>query len=167
MHALAEDSQELSFSRPSERNLVRITKNVREGLRAEMTAHAGEIRAKYGPEIGWDQLLQLLDDRRFVHFPCEIRFDAEPLLPGEFAHALPKSSNLAEGFTIYVHPCYANQLPRVPYLVLEQLVLVNYGPSVTADDAETFGSCALGLTKEEYYRALCELSEQIGGDELL
>jgi hypothetical protein len=144
-----------------------MAKNVREGLSAQMAACAGEIRAKYGPEIGWDQLLQLLEDRKFVHFPCEVRFDAEPLLPGEFAHALHKGPHREDGFTIYVHPCYADQLPRVPYLVLPQLVLVTYGPAATADDAETFGSCALGLTKEEYYRALCELSEQIGGDELL
>jgi hypothetical protein len=44
--------------------------------------------------------------------------------------------------------------------------LVNYGESVTPEQAETFGSLALGVSKEDYYRALCELSGQIGGDEL-
>ena len=53
------------------------------------------------------------------------------------------------------------------YLVLYQLVLVNYGPVATADEPETYGSTALGLTRDQFYSALCELSGQIGGDELL
>ena len=33
----------------------------------------------------------------------------------------------------------------------------------SADDAETFGAGALGLSKDEYYEALCEMADQIGG----
>jgi hypothetical protein len=133
---------------------------------ADLAAKAAEIRQKYGPDIGWDKLQALLADRQFTPFPCEIRFDAEPLLPGEFGHPVAKGPKREEGFIIYLHPQYATQLARVPYLVLHQLVLINYGDSATADDAETFGSLALGLSKEAYYRALCELSRQISGGEL-
>ena len=144
----------------------RSSEDVRECVNAHVASRAAEIRQKYGANIGWDQLLQLLQDRTFVRFPCEIRFDAAPLLPGEFAHTLPKGAQSEEGFTIYVHPCYQDQLERVSYLVLYQLVLVNYGSAATADDAETFGSSALGLTKDQYYTALCDLAAQIGGDDL-
>ena len=74
-------------------------------------------------------------------FPC-----APPPIP-DFRQVLPMLADVA--------------------LVLHQLVLINYGESATPDDAETFGSLALGLSKEDYYRALCELSSQIGGDELV
>jgi hypothetical protein len=141
--------------------------DVRESLSAEIMAKATAIRQKYGPEIGWNQLQKLLEDRDCAPFPCEIRFDSEPLLPGEFAHPVPKGPSREQGFIIYIHPFYAKELGRVPYLVLHQLVLINYGESATADDAETFGSLALGLSKEDYYRALCELSGQIGGDDLI
>lgn len=141
--------------------------DVRESLSAEITAKAAALRQKYGPEIGWEQLQRLLQDPDYAPFPCEIRFDSEPLLPGEFAHPVPKGATREQGFIIYIHPFYAGQLARVSYLVLHQLVLVNYGESASADDAETFGSVALGLSKEDYYRALCELSGQIGGDELV
>lgn len=134
---------------------------------AELAAKARAIHEKYGPEIGWNELQRLLQDRDCTPFPCEIRFDAGPLLPGEFGHPIPKGTTRDQGYIIYLHPLYATQLARVPYLVLHQLVLINYGDSATADDAETFGSLALGLSKEEYYRALCELSSQIGGDELV
>ena len=140
---------------------------IRESLSAEITAKATAIRQKYGPEIGWSQLQRLLDDRECAPFPCEIRFDADPLLPGEFAHPVPKGTSREQGYIIYVHPFFAAELGRVPYLVLHQLVLINYGDSATADDAEVFGSLALGLSKEDYFQALCELSGQIGGDDLV
>ncbi len=140
---------------------------VRESLSVELATKASAIRQKYGPIIGWDELQKLLQDRDFAPFPCELRFDSEPLLPGEFAHPVAKGASREEGFVLYIHPFYASELARVPYLVLHQLVLINYGDSATADDAETFGSVALGLSKEDYYRALCELSGQIGGDELV
>jgi hypothetical protein len=143
------------------------SENVHDGVSAELAAQAREIREKYGPEIGWNELLLVLEDRACVRYPCEIRFDAGPLLAGEFAHAEPKGATAEQGFTIYVHPCYADQRQRVSYVVLHQLVLVNFGSSATADDAECFGSSALGLTKDQYYSALCELSELIGGDELV
>ena len=143
------------------------TESVKPALRDLVLAQAAEIHHKYGPQIGWDQLGQLLGDRNCIRYPCEIRFDSEPLLPGEFAHPIPRGQTPDEGYIIYIHPYYSSQLPRVPYLVLHQLALINYGDSATLDDAEVFGSLALGLSKEEYYLALCELSAQIGGDELV
>jgi hypothetical protein len=67
------------------------------------------------------------------------------------------------GFTMAVHPIFMTQLEYVPYLVLYQLVLVNYGEFAAPDDAETFGACALGLAKDNYYSTLCELADQLGG----
>ena len=139
--------------------------DVRQHLTAEVAAQGQEIARLYGP-IDWKQLQRLLNDRRFVRYPCELRFEADPLLPGEFAHPVLKGRTPEEGYILYLHPHYAGQLPSVPYLVLHQLVLINFGESATAEDAETFGALALGLPKESYFRALCELSDQIGGDEL-
>jgi hypothetical protein len=141
------------------------SEEVRQCLQTELAARAAEIRTQYGPEIGWQELQRLLQDRRVTPFPCEIRFDATPLLPGEFGHAVPVGNSHDKGFIIYLHPFYETQLARVPYLVLHQLVLIHYGDTATADDAETFGSLALGLSKEEYYRALCDMAGQIGKGE--
>ena len=46
--------------------------------------------------------------------------------------------------------------------MLYQLVLVNYGEFASAADAETFGATALGISKDEYYEALCEMADEIG-----
>ncbi len=56
--------------------------DAKQSLNAHVAAKGDEIRDKYGPEIGWDQLKAILQDRSCVRYPCELRFEAEPLLPG-------------------------------------------------------------------------------------
>jgi hypothetical protein len=63
---------------------------------------------------------------------------------------------------MHVHPYFATQPDRVPYLVLYQLVAVNYGEFASAEDAEAFGASALGLSQDEYYRTLCQMADEIG-----
>jgi hypothetical protein len=135
--------------------------DARQSLNASAAAIGAEIYAKYGPRIGWTQLLQILEDRSCVRYPCEIVFDAGPLEAGEFAHPVTRGDHPAEGFTVYVHPLFMMQLEQVPLLVLYQMVLVNYGAFASPDDAETFGAAALGLTKEEYYHTLCGLADEL------
>ncbi len=132
-----------------------------QSLNDHVAAKGDEICAKFGPAIGWDELLRILEDRSVVRYPCEIVFDAAPLQDGEFAHPVCNGERPEDGFKICVHPLFSLQPAQVPYLVLYQLVLVNYGDFASADDAETFGSRALGIDKEEYYKALCEFADQL------
>jgi hypothetical protein len=137
--------------------------DARQSLNAHVAAKGAEIRAKYGPTIGWRELLRILEDREVVRYPCEIVFDSGPLQPGEFAHPMARGKRPEDGFVICVHPSFITQMERVPHLVLYQLVLVNYGEFASAEDAETFGAAALGLVRDDYYQALCGLADQVGG----
>jgi hypothetical protein len=138
--------------------------DAKESLNAHVERKGRELFEKYGPRIGWNEIQQILQDRAFVRYPCEIIFSADVLQEGEFAHPVPIQSDCPDaGFKMYVHPYFSIQLQRVPYLVLYQLVLVNYGDFVSAEDAEIFGSSALGISKEEYYKILCEISDEISG----
>lgn len=134
--------------------------------RQTLAAHAAdkgrEIFERYGPVIGWKQLLEILEDRRCVRYPCDIAFDAAPLQPGECAYPVPKGDLPEAGFTLHVHPLLLSRLHDVPLPVFYQLVLVNYGAFASAEDAELFGAAALGLPREEYYQRLCELSDSMG-----
>jgi hypothetical protein len=134
-----------------------------QSLNGHVASKGDEIHEKYGPHIGWSELLKILEDRAVVRYPCEIVFDAAPLQEGEFAHPIANGEQPEDGFKIFVHPFFALQLPLISYLVLYQLVMVNYGDFASADDAETFGSHALGLPKDDYYQTLCELTDQIDG----
>lgn len=137
-----------------------------EDARQSLTTHVEtkglEVFAKYGPQLSWTSLQQLLNDRAYVRYPVDIVFEAEPLLPGEFAHPVQKGERPEEGFTMAVHPIFMMQLDRVPALVLYQLVAVNYGEFASSDEAETFGAAALGVTRDEYYAMICEAADQLG-----
>jgi len=137
--------------------------DARLSLSAHLAGKGAEIFAKYGPQIGWKQLQLILQDRSCVRYPCEIAFESAVLQTGEFAYPVPRSERPEDGFVIHVHPFFMTQLDRVPWLVLYQLVVVNYGDFASSDDAETFGAAALGLSKDEYYETICELFDQIGG----
>lgn len=151
----------------SERSKRMEQKLTLEDARQSLTSHVAEkgmqVREKYGPEIGWDELRRIVEDRSVVRYPCQIVFDSAPLLEGEFAHAVPNSDKPEDGFRICVHPIFMTQLREVPLLVLYQLVLVNYGEFASPEEAETFGSCALGMDKDRYYDRLCELANQLEG----
>jgi hypothetical protein len=137
--------------------------DAKQSLHAHAAAKGNEIQIKYGPRIGWNVLLRILNDRTCVRYPCEIVFDQTELQSGEFAHPVLKRELPEDGFTIYVHPIFMTRLEEVPLLVLYQLVLVNYGPFASAADAEVFGAGALGISSDEYYQALCQIADEIGG----
>jgi hypothetical protein len=137
------------------------TEDARQSMEAHAAAKGAEMREKYGPALGWGQLLKILNDRTLVRYPCETLFDATALQEGECAHAQPNGDRPDQGFTIFVHPYFAAQPPQALQLVLYQLVLVNYGPFASADDAEALGAAALGISKDEYYQRLCRLADQI------
>jgi hypothetical protein len=136
--------------------------DARQSLRAHLAAKGADIRAKYGPIIGWNELLHILDDRECVRYPCRIQFDSQTLQPGELAYPLPLGATPEEGFVIHVHPRFANRLDEVPWLVLYQLVVVNYGAFASADDAEAFGAAILGIAVDDYYRELCKMADEAG-----
>ena len=137
--------------------------DAKQSLSAHVAAKGAEIFDRYGPHIGWKELLLILEDRSCVRYPCEVLFDPAPLGPGEFAHPVARGEHPEEGFTMFVHPYFMTQLERVPHLVFYQLVLVNYGEFASADDAETFGASALGLSRDAYYAELCQMADDLGG----
>ncbi len=136
-----------------------------EDAQVSLTAHVAtkgaEINQKYGPRIGWAELLRILDDRACVRYPCEIVFDDGPLRDGEFAHPVAKSDNPEDGYRMHVHPFFSVEPGLLPALVLYQVVLINYGDFASPEDAETFGAAVLGITPEEYYDTLCAASDAI------
>ena len=138
--------------------------DARQSLATHVAEKGQQLYMKYGPDISWNKLLALLDDRTLVRYPCEIAFDAQPLQPGEFACAIAKSEQPEDGFTIFVHPFFALELHCVPHMVLYHLVVVNNGDMATAIEAEIFGATALGMLRDEYYSLLCGYADSIAAD---
>ena len=88
--------------------------DARQSLTAHVAAKGAEIREKYGPVIGWDDLQRIVADRACVRYPCEIVFDAAPLEAGETAHPVPKGERPEDGFTLCVNPYFSTRLEQAP-----------------------------------------------------
>jgi len=138
--------------------------DARTSLNNHVATKGEELFAKYGPTIGMTQLPAILADRTLVRYPCDIVFDSGRLQPGEFAFPEQIGESPEEGFRILVHPVYLTQPVMIPFLVLYQLVVVNYGEFASPDDAETFAAAALGLPRDDYYTILCNLADQLGSE---
>jgi len=133
----------------------------RSSLAEHVAAKGEEVRRKYGPSIGWTELQRILADRDLVRYPCQLVFDGTKLQPGELAYPEPKGERPEDGFTLCVHPYFSLDPRRVPWVALYQLVAVNYGPFASSDEAEIFGSAALGIDRETYYSGLCALADEL------
>lgn len=137
--------------------------DARQSLSEHVAAKGAEVFEKYGPRIGWNQLLRILQDRACVRYPCTIAFDAISLQKGECAYPQPNGDQPEEGFVIHIHPLFMTQMDRVAHLALYQLVVVNYGQFASSDDAEVFGAAALGVPRQHYYEGLCAMADLLQG----
>ncbi len=124
-------------------------------------AKAREIRSRYGPDIDHAVLLRILEDRRSIRYPVEIRFTADGIEPGMFGKTEQIAEDPADGYVIYLHEHFRDRPEVLPALVLYQSVLVNYGDLATAYDAEIFGSGVLGMDQDEYYELIVDLTDSI------
>lgn len=122
---------------------------------------AAEIRARYGPVIDYPTVLRILEDRRCIRYPVEIRFVSDGIEPGLFAKTEAASEDPADGYVISLHRRLEDRPEVLPALILYQSVLVNYGDLATAADAELFGSGILGLERDTYYAQIVDLTDTL------
>jgi len=130
-------------------------------LREHVEQKALEARLAHGLYIDADEIVRILDDRSVVRHPVGIRFDDEPLEPGEFAWPMQLGERPSAGYCLFIHPCFEDQPEVWPLLIAYHIPSINYGEIVSNEEAELFGATLLGLDTDEYYRALCELVDSI------
>ncbi|OQX31037.1 MAG: hypothetical protein B0D96_08300 [Candidatus Sedimenticola endophacoides] len=143
----------------------RVKKRPGKKVHSMVTVHASEkaaeIRARFGPEIDYATVVQLLGDRRYTRYPVEIRFVSEGIEPGMFALTEPASENPDDGYVMNIHPFFEDRPDALPALILYQTVLVNYGDIATANDAEIFGAGVLGMERDDYYDLIVRLTDSL------
>ncbi len=128
-------------------------------LREHVAEKAMEARVKHGLCVDTEEILKLLNDRTIVRYPVGIRFDEEPLEPGEFAWPMPLGDSPSNGFCLFVHPCFEDRPHAWPLIIAYHIPSINYGEIVSHDEAELYGATLLGLESEDYYQSLCELAD--------
>jgi len=130
-------------------------------LRDHLVTKATNARLRHGLYIDADAIMRMLDDRSVVRHPVGVRFDAQPLEPGEFAWPMPLGDRPDKGYCLFINPWFEHQPDAWPLLIAYHLPSINYGEIVSHEDAELFGATLLGLDVETYYKAICELVDSI------
>jgi len=133
-------------------------------LHEHLVDKATSARLRHGLLIDADAILRILNDRETVRYPVEIAFDADPLEPGEFAYPQPLGEHPADGFRLCLHPWFEPTPEVWPLLIAYHIPTINYGEIGGPAEAELFGATLLGIDREEYYNALCELADSIPGE---
>ncbi len=139
----------------------RAGKKIHSAVSMHAVERAKEIRSRYGPDIDYPAVLRMLEDRKSIRYPVEIRFVSDSIEHGMFAHTEQLSENPDDGYLISLHSHFQGRPEVLPVLILYQLVLVNYGDLATADDAELFGSGVLGMDRDEYYEQIVALTDDL------
>ena len=142
----------------------RAGKVIHSAVSQHATEKAAEIRSRYGPEIDYPAVLRMLEDRRCIRYPVEIRFVVDGIEPGMFGKTDPASKDPADGYVISLHRSFENRSDLLPALILYQSVLVNYGDLATAIDAELFGAGILGLDRDAFYEQIVAVTDALWND---
>jgi len=124
-------------------------------------ACSGQRAVASTPPLDRAALDALLLDRSVVRYPLGVRFDSEPLQPGEFACLEALGDHPSAGFCLFVHPMFEAEHDLIPALAVYYIPSVNYGEVATHVEAELFGATLLGLEVEAYYRLLCSVADAV------
>jgi hypothetical protein len=133
----------------------------RMALSGHVADKATAARLRYGQSIDSEAIARMLADREVVRYPAAVVFDEAPLEPGEFAYARPFGDHPAEGFQLVVHPCFRDRPETWPLLIAYHIPTINYGDIATSEDCELYGATLLGMDRDEYYRRLCTLADEV------
>lgn len=146
-------------------NPKKVKKRAGKVIHSAVSHHAAEkgkeIRARYGPKIDYPVLLRILEDRKSMRHPVEIRFTTDGIEPGLFATTALASKDPSDGYVISLHEHFRDRPDVLPALILYQSVIVNYGDLATAMDAEIFGAEVLGMDREDYYSLIADLTDSV------
>ena len=132
-----------------------------QSLRDHVVTKAIDARMARAGKIDRVTMMRMLEDRAVVRYPVGVRFDAEPLQPGEFACLESLGDHPRDGFCLYVHPMFENVDELIPLLVAYYIPSMNYGEVVSHVEAEMFGSTLLGIDVDEYYTILCSVADTV------
>lgn len=132
-----------------------------QSLRDHVVTKAIDARQKRGGAIDRAEMMQLLEDRAVVRYPLGVRFDAEPLQPGEFACLEALGEHPSDGYCLFIHPMFENVDELIPLLIAYYIPSVNYGDVASHVEAELFGASLFGIDVEEYYKILCSVADTV------
>ena len=138
-----------------------------ETLRVTLLRHAQEAASratvKLGGPLTTQNLEAFLADNDCVKYPTLIVFDESPLEPHQFAQPIVENGECL----LHIHPHYASRPECVTTIAAYMAGAINYGAAVTLDVCEAYGAGVTCLSRDEFYRTVCQVADELPLDLLL
>ncbi len=149
----------------------------RETMNLHLRHKAQEIIEKFGANITFNVLQDILQDRKSVRYPVNIIFDSTRVDAGLFLVTemvltdLNRQASDDDVYTkqadrhydFFIHEHFEGHPEKLVPLILYHLPTVNYGDIATCEDAEIFGAALLQMEEDDYYQLVCDLVDGIPG----
>jgi hypothetical protein len=134
-----------------------------QSLRQRLVEQARYAYLKYSP-FGSEKLPALLNDPECARYPTRLVFEFGEMAMHQFAqpdvdHRNPEQ----EGRVLYLRPLLRDRPDLVLVAVAYMLPVLNYGEKVITDaHCVLYGATLLGMTEDEFYKAVCDLADFAG-----
>jgi hypothetical protein len=116
---------------------------------------AERAHAKLGGPLTVETLEQYLADADCLRYPTTVAWDAAGIEANQFAEPTFQEGPEGRICTLKVHPRFRHIPEALPYFVAYMAAVINYGQVVAPEVCEAYGAALVGITKDEYYNALC------------
>ncbi len=140
-------------------------------LHETLLRHAHEAAARSGAKLGGPLSVENIDaflvDSDCLKYSVRIVYDDARLEPHQFAQPVFAGSAADRRCELHVHPHYANHPECLPFIVAYMAGAINYGDAVTMDLCEIYGAALMQMPREEFYRAVCQMADQLPLDLIL
>jgi hypothetical protein len=142
-----------------------------EDLHETLLRHAREAAARGIAKIGGPLSVENIDaflvDSDCLKYSVRIVYDDAQLEPHQFAQPVFSGSAADRRCELHVHPHYTSHPECLPFIVAYMAGAINYGGAVTLDLCEIYGAALMQMPREEFYRAVCQMADQLPLDLVL
>ena len=143
---------------------ARTTESAATRLRSALTRHAeaavARTKARLGGPLTASNLTAFLEDRACLRFETRLVFTNDGLEPHQFAQPFFEGGPGSYVCRLHVRPRFAGRTGVLHYLVAYMAAAIDYGDVADADLCEMVGAALVGLSREDYCRALNVLAKE-------
>ncbi|MCC7374000.1 MAG: hypothetical protein IT581_05050 [Verrucomicrobiales bacterium] len=135
-----------------------------QSLRDHLEAQAVIAHQKYSP-LTAEKFDALLHDPECLRHPVRLAFEFGEMAMHQFAQPdIDWRNTEQDGRVLYVRPLLRDRRDLLPLAVAYMIPVINYGDVISDEHCLAYGATLLGLTENEYYRALTRMSDDLGAE---
>jgi hypothetical protein len=135
-----------------------------DSLREHIAGQAVVAHHKHAP-LTFAGLDALLADPECLRYPTRLVFEFGEMAAHQFAQPdLDHHNSEEQGRVLYLRPLLRDRPDLILLAVAYMIPAINYGKVVTDEHCLRYGATLLGMTEEQFYKAICDMADFVGAE---